>query len=184
MKKNEIRQKIKAIRAVMDPEHVKTFSGVIKKKLLSLESVAGAGCIMAFYSYKNEPQMIEFMHECIDMGKRIALPRVTGEGKMIAVEYSPDTEMINNVYGIPEPIIRSNSKHERPDIVIVPGIAFDLGLNRIGFGGGYYDRFLEGTGAYKIGVCFDYQIIENLESDSHDVPMDIIVTEKRIIGEY
>lgn len=168
----------------MDPWDVTAFSDNIKAKLLSLESVARAGCIMAFYSYRNEPQMLEFMRECIIRGKRIALPCVTGEGKMVAVGYNPDTEMRNNVYGIPEPIIDNKTKLEQPDIVIVPGIAFDVRLNRIGFGGGYYDRFLEGTDAYKIGACFDYQIIEDIDAENHDVPMDIIVTEKRIIGVF
>jgi 5-formyltetrahydrofolate cyclo-ligase len=182
MKKKEIRNEIKALRAVMDPEHVKDFSGVIKTKLLSLQRVVRASSVMAFYSYEKEPKMLEFIHECIDMGKRIALPCVTGEGKMIAVNYSRDTVLKKNVYGIPEPVISENIVR-KPDVVIVPGIAFDLKLNRIGFGGGYYDRFLEGTGAYKIGLCFDYQIIETIEPESHDVPMDLIVTEKRIIGE-
>lgn len=182
MDKREIRKKIKALRAVMDTKHVKAFSGVIKDKLLSLERVMMADCIMAFYSCNNEPEMLEFMHECIGMGKRIALPCITGKGKMTAVKYDTGSKLKNNFCGIPEPAVYGNTEPERPDVVIVPGIAFDYALNRIGAGGGYYDRFLKTTNAYKIGVCFDYQIVEKIEAENHDVPMDIIVTEERMIG--
>jgi 5-formyltetrahydrofolate cyclo-ligase len=182
MNKSEIREKIKALRAAMDPENVKNFSEDIKERLLSLGRVMKADCIMAFYSYKNEPLMLEFIDECIGMGKRIVLPRVTGEGAMTAAAYSRDSELKKNIYGIPEPVVAGDTAF-KPDIIIAPGIAFDLYMNRLGFGGGYYDRFLEKTDAYKIGVCFDYQIIEKIDAGSHDVPMDIIVTEKRIIGE-
>lgn len=167
----------------MDPGQAEAFSGVIKQRLLSLERVKRADRIMAFYSYKNEPQMLGFINECIESGKRISLPCVIGEGKMTAVDYGLDTAMKNNVYGIPEPVVNNNTEREKPDIVIVPGVAFDLDLNRIGSGGGYYDRFLKGTSAYKIGVCFDYQVVEKIDAGSHDVPMDIVVTEERIIGE-
>lgn len=183
MEKQYIRQTIKSLRAVMDHQQIIAFSEAIKTKLLSLESVRNADCIMAFYSHKNEPLMMEFIRECIDMGKSIALPCVTGEGEMIAAKYCRDSEMKNNVYGIPEPAFAGEISCERPDVIIVPGIAFDINLNRIGFGGGYYDRYLAATDAYKIGVCFDFQIVGKIDTDSHDVPMDIIVTEKRVIGE-
>ncbi len=165
----------------MDKKQAEAFSEAINKKLLSLEKVMKADCIMAFYSYKNEPYMIGFMHECMGMGKQIALPRIIGEGKMAAAVYSRDSELKNNAYGIPEPY--PGNIICKPDVVIVPGLAFDLNRNRIGFGKGYYDRFLKGSEAYKIGVCFDYQIVEKIDAGSHDVPVDIVVTEERIIGE-
>ncbi len=182
MDKREIREKIKKLRAVMDPEQIKAFSGVIADKLLSLERVIKAGRIMAFYSYNNEPQMLGFINKCIDMGKSISLPCVIGKGEMIAADYSRDCVLKENVYGIPEPAAPEGYAC-KPGVIIVPGIAFGLDLGRIGQGGGYYDRFLKGTKAYKIGVCFDFQIVEKIDAGSHDIPMDLVVTEKRIIGE-
>jgi 5-formyltetrahydrofolate cyclo-ligase len=182
MEKQELRQSILKTRTMMDLGDLKTFSGIISDKLLTLDRVKSASCIMAYYSYKNEPDLKEFMNACLDLGKLVALPYIAGKGEMIAVRYEYDGIMKSNIYGIPEPVLTSDSEEEQPDVVIVPGIAFDEKLCRVGFGGGYYDRFLKNAGAYKIGVCFDYQIVDCIDSCSHDVPMDIIVTEKRMLG--
>jgi 5-formyltetrahydrofolate cyclo-ligase len=167
---------------MMDLCDIKAFSKLINDKLISLDRVKDASCIMAYYSYKNEPDLTEFIHTCLDMGKLIALPYIAGEGELIAVRYEYDCVMKSNIYGIPEPVLMNESEEEDPDVIIVPGIAFDNKLNRVGFGGGYYDRYLKDTDAYKIGVCFDYQIVDSIDSVPHDVPMDMIVTEKRILG--
>ena len=137
---------------------------------------------MAYYSYKNEPDLILFIRKCIGLGKSVSLPYIAGEGEMIAVNFNYDTALKSNVYGIPEPVLTNDSETDEPDVVIVPGIAFDINLNRIGFGGGYYDRFLRNKNAVKIGACFDCQLVERIDADPHDIRMDIIVTEKQIVG--
>lgn len=167
----------------MDDKDAELFSGVITGKLLQLDCVKNAASIMAYYSFMNEPNLMAFMHRCMDMGKRVALPYVAGKGEMIAVAYEYDSVMKSNVYGIPEPVLTNDTDIEQPDLVIVPGIAFDESLHRIGFGGGYYDRFLDGSAAKKIGVCFDYQVVKDIGPKGHDVPMDMIVTEKRVMGD-
>ncbi len=170
------------VRSAMNREEIVLSSAVITEKLLSLECVLRAKSVMAYYSHRNEPDLLEFMRRCIDMGKRVSLPCVSGKGEMAAAAYCSDTVMKNNVYGIPEPVITGETREEEPDIVIVPGVAFDERLYRIGFGKGYYDRFLVNTQAVKAGVCFDFQIVPDIGAQSHDVPMDIIITEKRILG--
>ncbi|MGI5848557.1 MAG: 5-formyltetrahydrofolate cyclo-ligase [Christensenellales bacterium] len=181
MQKEMLRKKMQKIRAMIDPKDKETFSAIIRDKLFKMDCIQQAGCIMAYYSYKSEPDMLTFMYSCIDMGKCIALPYVVGEGDLIAVNYNYNSVMKSNIYGIPEPVIMNESEQEEPDVVIVPGIAFDMNLNRIGFGGGYYDRYLQEIDAVKIGVCFDCQIVEHICAEPHDVTMDIVVTEKRIL---
>ena len=88
-------------------------------------------------------------------------------------------------FGIPEPrkskIKRFNKKNL--DLVIVPGVVFDRGCNRIGFGHGYYDKFLRGlsTKTKTIGLAYDFQIVDKLKAEKHDIPVDIIITEKMTI---
>lgn len=182
MQKKDLRREKLGQRLMIDIKDTERFSSIIKDKLLGLRYVQDAGCIMAYYSYKNEPNLLEFMHACLDRGKCVALPYVAGEDNLIPVNYNFGSVMKSNVYGIPEPVIMNDSEQEDPDVVLVPGIVFDESLNRIGFGGGYYDRFLQETAALKIGVCFDCQIVAHICPEPHDIPMDLIVTEKRIIG--
>lgn len=169
-------------RLLIDTKDIEVFSGIINNRLLGLECVQKAQCIMAYYSYKNEPNLLEFIRVCLDMGKCVALPYIVGEGDMIAVDYHADSVIKSNIYGIPEPVMMNESEKVEPDVVIIPGIAFDKNRHRIGFGGGYYDRFLSEVKAVKIGVCFNRQIIDDVFPETHDVPMDIVVTEDRVIG--
>jgi 5-formyltetrahydrofolate cyclo-ligase len=78
-------------------------------------------------------------------------------------------------------VIRNESEKVEPDVVLVPGVAFDEALNRIGYGVGYFDRFLKETDALKVGICFDMQIVPCITTQPHDVRMDMVVTEKRVI---
>ena len=82
-------------------------------------------------------------------------------------------------FGILEPT--SKVSLVDPDLVVVPGLAFDLHLHRLGYGKGYYDRFLKSTSSYKIGICFDFQIVEKIPNESHDQKMDEVISEKRIL---
>lgn len=182
MEKQALRERMLKARAGMDLKDFDEFSAIITEKLLKLGCVKNAGCIMAYYSHRNEPDLLGFMRRCLDEGKHVALPYISGKREMIALGYSYDTVMKSNVYGIPEPVLSGDSETEEPDVVIVPGVAFDLRLNRLGFGGGYYDRFLKSVRAKKIGVCFDFQIADGIVAADHDIPMDMIVTEKRVIG--
>lgn len=182
MEKQIIRKRMLEERVNIKQEDAKAFSSLIADKLLSLNSVRNASCIMAYYPFKNEPDLLPFIQRICDSGKSVALPCVTGECEMRPVMFGNDTRLKTNRYGIPEPVISESCDIVNPDVIIVPGTAFDIRLNRIGFGGGYYDRYLQNTNAVKIGVCFDFQVVDNIDTDEHDIPMDIVITEKRIIG--
>ncbi|MDK2920277.1 MAG: 5-formyltetrahydrofolate cyclo-ligase [Candidatus Petromonas sp.] len=96
----------------------------------------------------------------------------------------PQKELIMNPIGYKEPHIDYLREMEIDsiDLIIVPGVVFDYFGNRIGFGGGYYDRFLnKGKGAYTIAVCYDYQLADRIPVDRFDVPVQCIVTEKKVI---
>ena len=183
MNKEILRQEMLKKRLSIDIKDIASYSVMIKDRLMAHKSIQNAACIMAYYPHKNEPDLRGFMDACLDMGKCVALPYVMGEGEMIAVDFHADSAIKSNVYGIPEPVMSSESDMAEPDVIIVPGIAFSKKLHRIGFGSGYYDRYLCGTDALKIGVCFDRFIVDDTFTDAHDIAMDIVVTQNRVLGD-
>ena len=181
MDKAELRQTMLKKRLLIEPRDACEMSGLIVNSLLDLDCIRNAACVMAYCSYKNEPDLMSFVHALLDMGKHVSLPYVTGDDSLIAVDYNDESVMKSNIFGIPEPVIRNESEKVEPDVVLVPGVAFDEALNRIGYGVGYFDRFLKETDALKVGICFDMQIVPCITTQPHDVRMDIVVTEKRVI---
>ncbi len=182
--KNVIRQEMLKKRAQMDSREVEIASALITQTLMELDCINNARCVMAYSSYKNEPNLLPFMHALLDMGKHLALPYIATDDNLVAVEYTNDSVMKSNVYGIAEPIIMNESEQAEPDLVLVPGVAFDTAMNRIGYGVGYFDRFLKQTNAFKIGICYDMQIAPKIEAEPYDIAMDMLVTERRVIGPY
>lgn len=158
-------------------------------KLNELEPVKAAKKIMCYVSFGSEVYTHDAINSWLSEGKIVCVPLVikasAKEKSMAAVKISSFKELAPGTFGVLEPpfaqsnIVESGSV----DVVIVPGCAFDLGKNRIGYGAGYYDRFFSGinSSCQKIGICFDFQIKENIPAEEHDVPLDILVTEKRII---
>ena len=181
MDKAELRQSMLKKRLLMEPRDVCAMSGLITHTLLDLDCIQNASCVMAYCSYKNEPDLMGFVHALLDMGKHVALPYVTGDDSLIAVDYNYESVMKSNIYGIPEPVIGNESENVEPDVVLVPGVAFGADLNRIGYGVGYFDRFLKESDALKVGICFDMQVVPSIKAEPHDVRMNIVVTEKRVI---
>jgi len=90
-------------------------------------------------------------------------------------------DMKKGAYGILEPKTVRKADENNIDVILVPGLAFDRNGGRMGFGKGYYDRLLESSKAVKIGLCYDFQILEKIPTESHDVPMNFVITEKEIL---
>ncbi len=180
--KEEMRREMLDMRQSLSEQSVVRGSEAITKQLLSLPCVQNAQRVMTYCAVKNEPDMWALTQALLDMGKSMALPCVTAEG-LLAANFCSNTKMQRGAYGIPQPVITSDSDKVEPDVVIVPGVVFDLQRYRIGFGAGYYDRFLQYRGVVKIGVCYESQLVDNIEAEPHDVRMDYVVTERRILGE-
>ncbi len=159
-------------------------------RLMALKEFADSKLIMCYVDFRNEVMTKAFMKKCLAIGKRIAVPVVAkndGEPvRLLASElYSLEADLRAGSYGILEPANESIREVDAVlvDMVIVPGVVFDIRKNRIGYGAGYYDRFLRAIrpDSMKIGVAFELQVLESVPADYHDIPMDIIVTEGRLI---
>lgn len=113
----------------------------------------------------------------IDNNKLVFLPKVEGEN-MVAIKISKTTNFKTNKFGINEPV--GETENIDDFVAIVPCLAVDKKGNRLGYGGGFYDKFLKAKISIKIAICYDFQVVENIESMSFDVSMDLIVTDKQI----
>ncbi len=160
-------------------------SKTITDKVTQLEEYKKASLIYAYASNTNEVWTFEIIKRALLDDKRVALPRVIADGVMEFREISAINDLKKGYQGILEPgddEALLDPKEELPDIVMVPGVAFDLHKNRMGHGKGFYDRYLSAIpDSLFLGLAFDCQIEDTIPADEYDVPMDLIVTQERVI---
>ena len=151
-------------------------SGIIKEKLILLGDFQNAGDVFIYLSDRYEVDTSEVIRESIKLGKNVYCPVIRG-GNIVPGAFSSGLKP--GAFGIPEPM--DVSARNGFDVIIIPGTAFDKNGNRIGRGGGHFDRFLAKTAGKKIALAFDFQIVDKIDTESNDVPVDMILTEERII---
>lgn len=177
MTKAEARSAAKTAISKMTAEEKEWASGAICDALSGLEEFCKAHKPFIFLGTDTEPDTEEIVGLALMMERSVSVPRVHGRD-MDAVIITPYTNFKRNRWDILEP--SGGRKTDDIDVAVIPLVAFD-GLKRVGHGGGYYDRFLSEHDCVKIGIAFDCQRVENLEDENFDIPLDILVTEKRII---
>lgn len=187
--KKELRKEVLSTRKSLSTEDVIEKSLVITDKLRSLKEFEKSSVVMAYMDFDNEVKTGYIIEYCMKEGKRLILPLVETKGpfKRIEAYEVKDTkkDLKRGTYGIYEPdkSLTSIINPETIDFVIVPGVAFDICRNRIGYGAGYYDAFLKrlGSGCFKAGIAFDFQVYQHIPVEPHDVPLDTVITEERFI---
>ena len=179
MKKSEIRKKILKIRKLNDFKNLKINFNVIIK-ILKKEKVKGK-IIGGYYPYNYEINAIEILEKFERKNFIISLPKIKKNSQMEFFSWSTKKPLLINKYGIPEP---SSDKIVFPNILLIPLVAFDKHLNRIGYGGGFYDRYIKRINKNKkiitIGLAYSFQKVNKVPIDKHDMKLDYIVTEKEI----
>lgn len=182
--KSDVRRQVEKKRAGLDPLRHKEFSIKISRRLFALEEYLKASNIFIYYPYRSEIDTRIIINRSLEDDKNIILPRVSG--KSLELFYVKDMvhDLQEGSFGIMEPIPKKAvlARISDIDLAIVPGLAFDKSLNRIGYGGGFYDRVLERIkkDTPRIALCFELQMIEDVPIDTHDKKVDIIITEKGI----
>lgn len=155
-------------------------SRVICGRAAQCEEFIAAKTVLAFYPLSGEPDIRPLLRSILDSGRTLLLPRTEGGGVMRALRVRALEELEKRPpYGIYEP--PETAEELMPDVVLVPGMAFDEAGYRLGHGGGYYDRYLSGFSGGTIGVSFDALVLDTVPREPHDRPVDIIVTERRAI---
>ena len=184
MNKEIIRKEFKAIRNNIENKRAK--SKLITEKLLNLSEVKVAKLIGIYMSFSSEVDTKDLIEQLLMLGKNIVIPRVYNNIEMEFYKVNSINDLKNkNILGILEPENNKENKASKDDIdlMIIPGICFDLEKNRVGFGKGYYDRYLKNSNIKKIGICFDEQLLtgDTIATNKYDIKMDKIVTNRRII---
>ncbi|CCQ92215.1 5-formyltetrahydrofolate cyclo-ligase [Nitrospina gracilis 3/211] len=182
-----IRKKILAHRRTLDPETLKALSGRITETVLKLDAFRRAGTMLIYLSIPGEVETDGLVSAALDAGKRVCVPVIDSRRGELTAMHLPgwDIEFQTGPFGIREPEYRSQKRvpPEEIDLVLLPGLAFDRKGGRIGYGKGYFDRFLDRLNdrAGRIALAFDFQIHDTLPQSPLDRRVHKIITEKEII---
>lgn len=177
MDKAQLRKEIRNRKRQFTAQQLHELSFAVIQRLLNNTHLKEARTIMLYYSLPDEVDTHTIVDSLLMSGKTILLPRVTGESTMELRHYTGPLDLAQGAFGIMEPTGDVFTDYASVDLAVVPGMAFDMSGNRIGRGKGYYDRLLPLLKhAYKIGVCFPFQMVESVPHGVYDTRMDEIVT--------
>ena len=179
MLKNELRKIIRDRKRQFSQQQLGELSLAVIRRLMVHPRVEQAATLLLYYSLPDEVYTHTLVDALLASGKRVLLPRVTGEGTMELRLYTGPQSLEQGAYNIMEPVGEVFTDYAQIDLAVIPGVAFDRQLNRMGRGKGFYDRLLPQLGdAYKIGICFDFQLVESIECEEHDIRMDEVISGK------
>ncbi|KXS40495.1 MAG: 5-formyltetrahydrofolate cyclo-ligase [Candidatus Frackibacter sp. T328-2] len=186
--KAEQREKVLNYRQRLTDRELLGKSMEIKKKLFELKEFQEAEVIMFYIDFRNEVKTEFMIKEALKLGKRVLVPisQVEDRSLLLSELKDYDQELELGTYDILEPkkeYIRP-VKYKKLDFVVVPGVAFDEECNRLGYGGGYYDRFSAklDDNVMRAALAFEIQIVDEVITGEYDLPVDKVLTEERVIG--
>lgn len=146
-------------------------------RLAEYEPYQKARTVMAYLACRGELSLEYVIRDVLGSGKTLLLPRCESPGIMTARRISGGEDLAPGIFGLTEPKEECEIVNpEDIDLILVPGVAFDRAGNRLGQGGGYYDRFLERSGARRVGVCHGFALLDAVPHETHDVTMDDVIT--------
>ena len=182
--KASLRRGAKQTRARIAMRDRTAWSAAIRSRLVALDCWREATVVALYAPIAGEADLIPLVKEARESGKRVVFPLARRSTATLAFfEVRGASELRPGAYGVPEPPAgeRGPVPAGQIDLLVLPGLAFDLRGRRLGFGGGYYDRFLGETPRPAVGVAFESQICESLPAEDHDRGVDLVVTEARVI---
>ncbi len=177
-----IRKKLLKIRSGIPDEERISLNRIIQEKALGMKQYREAGCIFIYASAKGEADTSVIITDAISRGKRVGLPRVINKGVMEFFEITSLSQLKPGYMGIAEPdspceILKSSDA----DVIFVPGVGFDADLNRLGYGGGFYDRYLSrDIRGLTAGLSYEVQFGFKFPAEKSDIPLDCLITEAGI----
>ena len=177
MNKSEIRKKILKLRKknffkniCINPNKLVTF---LEKQKIKNKTIG------AYYPYNYEIDTLQILKKLVKKNYTISLPKIDKNNQMDFYQWSFKDPLSINIHGIPEPI---SKKKIYPEILLIPLLGFDSKLNRLGYGGGFYDRYLSKIQNFKtiikIGLSFSFQKIKKIPTNHYDKKLDYVITEK------
>lgn len=182
--KNDLRNKLKNQRRSLSLKEVMSYSRVIIQKLGFIQELKIAEYIHIYYPIEKEREIntLTLIRCLIKSGRKVVLPRVVSTTELHQHQIYSLDDLTTSKIGIIEPLETCPIINEaKLDLIIVPMLGGDLSCYRLGFGGGFYDRMLAKTDAAKVGLCYDFGIVETIFPEKHDIPLDKIITERKTL---
>lgn len=176
--KKLIRKEVFVRRAEWSDAQVEDNSRIIAEKVIQTSQFKEASQIYAYVDYNHEVSTREIIEAAWKAGKQVAVPKVDGKN-LVFYELKSFDQLESGYYGILEPARGEIVDWERP-LMIMPGVAFDSRRHRVGYGGGFYDRFLEVHKIPTIAVAFEFQIMDEVPVEPTDILPDMVITEKEL----
>ena len=183
-----LRQKILGARDGLSDKVRQAKSISVMQNFWTLLGMQQWSTLFIYVNFRSEVETLELIKKCINRDIRVAVPLVEASAvRMIPLLIKdPEQDLVPGYYNIPEPDPKKSLRLEPGEIdaAVIPGSVFDIHGGRLGYGGGYYDRFLlnDAPQAKRIGLAFELQVVDNVPLEPHDQPLDILITEKRIVN--
>ncbi|MGV8084987.1 MAG: 5-formyltetrahydrofolate cyclo-ligase [Candidatus Bilamarchaeum sp.] len=173
--KEKIRLELLSLRDSMSEKEVSEKSSIICENLTAIPEIQSSKIIAAYFPIRNEVDIKPFIIWCIKKKKTVLLP-VTKKDEIQFCKIDSLSNLKEGKFGIFEPKDKYSFDGEI-DVILVPGVCFDEKMHRLGYGKGYYDKFLKNSSSYKIGICYAFQVVSELPIETFDVPLEEVVTE-------
>jgi len=179
-KKRDLRAEIKGRLARLKPEELHGKSLALEQRFLESPEFEAADSILIYVAVNSEPETRKIIGEALRGKKQVFAPKVEGDFICVCRVHSL-AHLSPGKFGIHEPPGEAKCDLREFDVVVIPGLAFDLKGNRLGRGGGFYDRLLSSTSGDFIGFCFDEQVVGDVPNLEHDVRVHKIFTDRRVV---
>ena len=175
MDKKELRRTIRDLKRAMTEEEIVSRSQKLGQLFAASEAYQNAKTIYGYLPYNQEVRTVAMLEKALADGKKVAVPKCYGEEMRFI--YMEDLSKVEKGYaGIPEPIADAPIADDPTALVLMPGLAFDPQGHRCGYGGGFYDKFLSAEPNHPtLALCYEFQMFDHLEVDSHDIPVDTVL---------
>ena len=175
MDKKELRRQIREQKRAMTPQQIESASEKLVELFLATEQYRQAKTIYGYLPYNQEVRTVPILEQALADGKKVAVPKIYGDEMRFI--YLPDLNQVEKGYsGIPEPVEDGPLGDDPTALVLMPGMAFDKEGHRIGYGGGFYDKFLaQEPGHPTVALCYDFQIVKELPTEEFDIPVDLVL---------
>ena len=175
MHKQALRQVIREKKRAMTLTQIEAASAVLAEHFYQTAEYRQAHTVYGYLPYNQEVRTVPILERALADGKRVAVPKVIGD-QMYFI-YMTDLSLVEKGYaGIPEPIADGPIADDPTALVLMPGLAFTKGGDRMGYGGGFYDKFLAAEPEHPtVALCYDFQIVETLPTEAYDIPVDVVL---------
>ena len=173
--KSELRQAVRQRKLVMTPAEIRQKSDCLCSRILQTDVYRSCKTIYGYLPFNQEVDLLPLLQKALEDGKQVALPKCFGK-EMRFILVSDLSRIRPSAFGAPEPVDDVPVARDESALVIVPGLVFDRRGYRIGYGGGYYDRFLAREPHHPtIALCYAFQMLPHLETEDHDIPVDTVL---------